>query len=233
MCISGYLSYNHYTRHIEDVHKAAGAKVQYLGYRTDVDKFFSARMFDPQIPCFLNQDMPSRILEIVQFLALSGKSSKSRIASYLLDLDGEWREKLAKEIDEELRRQRATGHARPFSTSGDTALSVACWTIDRRPFDGILALEYARIVLLVNSEEKRLLLNLIYSKSWRLEDVSWSWISLASIPSNELPALHVKADGLRRRRIARAKAEKGKIGRKKQCPCGSGKKFKRCCLGRA
>jgi len=31
--------------------------------------------------------------------------------------------------------------------------------------------------------------------------------------------------------IIRARAEK-KIGRNEPCPCGSGKKFKKCCLGK-
>jgi len=37
------------------------------------------------------------------------------------------------------------------------------------------------------------------------------------------------AEKLKEKRITKAIKTSGKIGRNEPCPCGSGKKFKRCC----
>ena len=51
---------------------------------------------------------------------------------------------------------------------------------------------------------------------------------LTGIPKTELEKLEECAQSLRKARIANATTQRGKIGRNEGCPCGSGKKFKRC-----
>ena len=45
-----YLKYNHYARHAEEIHRASGAELGFLGYRSDLDRFFTARLRDSNIP---------------------------------------------------------------------------------------------------------------------------------------------------------------------------------------
>jgi preprotein translocase subunit SecA len=85
--------------------------------------------------------------------------------------------------------------------------------------------------LLVNGEAERLLLELFYDDNGSLQDVRWHWIEKARIPPELLPKLEADAAKLRQLRVATAKAERRKIGRNEPCPCGSGKKYKMCCLG--
>lgn len=231
-----YIEFNHYVSHIEAAQKEADAHIQFVGYRSDVDKFFSARMRDPDVPCGLRQDIPSRILEIIEWLSENGDSRRAKIASYLLDLEGSWRETIATKIDEELESQATAAQVRPFSLHGQhgqTNLTLFAHRIDRAQYDRSLALDHARTVALVNNDEDRLLLCLKYNETGQLESVTWNEIHLGDIPTDKMPKLKAKAAQLRRRRVELAKAERKKIGRNEQCPCGSGKKYKKCCLGRS
>jgi uncharacterized protein YecA (UPF0149 family) len=65
-----------------------------------------------------------------------------------------------------------------------------------------------------------------------LNDVFWKSISIGEIPAANLAKLRADAELLRRKRVADVKRERGKIGRNETCPCGSGKKFKKCCINR-
>jgi hypothetical protein len=177
------------------------------------------------------QRTPRRLLEIVDALSRGAIAGRAKVASYLLDLSGEMRQAIAGGIDEELERQPSTGRAKPLSTpKGDVALTIFCRT-PSCPRDGTLALRHARTVMLLQEEPRHLLLELTYSATGELDGVMWTWLEPADIPPAQLPALQVDAEGLRRKRLASATAER-RIDRNDPCPCGSGKKYKRCCLDR-
>ena len=97
------------------------------------------------------------------------------------------------------------------------------------PRDSEQALAHARTVLLVNKDNKRLMIELVYMTDGLLQDVSWQWIDKAGIPPLLLSKLQADAEKLRQTRVANAKAERGKIGRNELCPCGSDRKYKKCC----
>ena len=92
------------------------------------------------------------------------------------------------------------------------------------------ALENARAILLINNDTQRLLLELTFTENCILKDVSWHWVELSGIPLKDLPRLRTRAEQLRHDRVSKARKEKRKIGRNEQCPCGSGKKYKNCCI---
>jgi preprotein translocase subunit SecA len=84
-------------------------------------------------------------------------------------------------------------------------------------------------VLLATGEQSKLLLELSYDSALKLTGALWTWVERAEIPPEVLPKLEADAERLRVRRVAAAKS-KGKIGRNDLCPCGSGRKYKNCCL---
>jgi SEC-C motif len=227
-----YLKHNHYASHARELRGDSDARITFTGYRSNVDKFFSARMGEAAHPAPLRQRIPRRLFEIVDSLSRGVTPGRAKVASHLLDLDGEWRENIATGIDEELERQPTTRRPKPLSTHGDVTLTIFCWTPCCPAQDSALALKHARKVLLLHDEPRRLLLELTYSDGGVLEDVTWQWVDLPSIPQVDLPTLRADAERLRETRIASARAGHRKIGRNELCPCGSGKKYKRCCIGR-
>ncbi len=94
----------------------------------------------------------------------------------------------------------------------------------------------------MNNEPERLLLELTYTSRGVLHQVDWKWVRPDDIPKGELPRLRAMAEKLRQGRkgatirnqqiqpAARSESNRRKIGRNERCPCGSGKKYKRCCI---
>ena len=221
-----YFKHNHYAHYFEGLINSKSDQLNFIGYRSEIDGFFSQRLLNPETPCLLNQNIPLRIAEIIDFLASSRESGRSKVASYLLNTSGEWRERISNSIENKLRRQRDTKQPSPISSHGDVNLTLVCWKPSSTYRDAAFALEHARVVSCLNNDETRLLLELTYSHNDTLEDVSWQWINAALIPEHLKPALLAKANQLRNRRVA----NREKIGRNESCPCGSGIKWKKCCL---
>ncbi len=189
-------------------------------------------MLDSNVPCPLRQTMHPRILEIVQWLSQCARPGRAEVAAFLLDLDNESRTGIAASIDAELAKQPDTRRPQPISTHAGVNLTVVCWKNSCVRPNSLFALEHARVVHLLSDQERRLLLELSYTDEDILRGITWHWVTLPNIPLVELPRLQAKAEELRNARIARAKSAMGAIGRNDRCPCGSGKKYKRCCLAR-
>ena len=228
-----YLNHNHYSTYLKELQGTSNARISLFGYRSEIDKFFHERLLDSNTPCPLKQDTSARLLDIVEFLSRSDKSGRAEIAAYLLNLSGTWRTNFDTSIHEELVRQPVTKRSLPFSVYGDDFnLTVFCWTEYSGPRSTFSALYHARKLVVMHNEGRRLLIELSYAVTGELQDVNWTWVELAGIPSSELPKLRSEANNLRQKRIAQAKTQNRKVGRNAPCPCGSGKKYKKCCLGR-
>ena len=176
-----YFKHNHYTQYVEVQKQSDDTKFGFSGYRSDIDRFFAERLNNPDAPCWLTQDIPQRIVEIIDFLSSSNKPGRSKAASFLLDCNGEWREFLSNNIEEELRQQTDTKRAKPLSTHGKVNVTLFCWKPPLTYRNADFALEHARTVLLLNEDKTRLLLELTYCEDDTLEDISWQWVNSALI----------------------------------------------------
>jgi hypothetical protein len=210
----------------------SSARIGFHGFRSDVDKFFSKRMLEPNAPCPLKQEMPTRLLEIIDWLTADTKSGRSELSSYLLDLAGDWRTKLAIGIEDELRDQPANKRPKPFSTYGNVRLTIFCYGAPMVTRNAALALDHTRAVMLVSEDNDRVLLELSYSEAGKLLEANWQKVDLKGLSDGKMTELRKGAERLRETRIANAKKIVGKIGRNERCPCGSGKKFKKCCINK-
>jgi len=96
------------------------------------------------------------------------------------------------------------------------------------PRDAELAIVHARTVAAASREDSRLLIELEYDDDEKLVSLHWSHVGYAGLSNESLAKLHSDGQILRRKRLREAAAA-GKIGVNDQCPCGSGKKYKKCC----
>jgi hypothetical protein len=227
-----YVKHNDYTSYAEKLKGESHARMIFDGYRTLADDYFRGQVEGGTDRAALHQDMPSRFFEIIDVLSRGGETGRAAVSSYLLNFAGTFRETIATEIDAELKRQPSTKRPKPFSSPGGGAgVTVFCWTSSWAKRDADIALRHARKVLLVSGDERWLLLELSYSDAGALQAVHWQWVALAEIPSGELSTLRAEAEKLRDARVKTALSENGKIGKNDPCPCGTGKKYKKCCLG--
>jgi uncharacterized protein YecA (UPF0149 family) len=86
--------------------------------------------------------------------------------------------------------------------------------------------------MLLADDKERLLLEINFDNSGSVNNVDFQFIQRESIAQDEIEKLEAIAEILRNKRIDRVQREEGKIGRNATCPCGSGKKYKKCCLRR-
>lgn len=221
-----YLKHNVYTQYAKEMVAETGAQLNFIGYRSDVDKYFSRKLHEPDAPSPLKQEMPDRLVEIINVLSKSGAADRAQVASYLLDCGGSWRDNIASGIEQALARQKLQQRPQPLSTYGDIKLTIFCWQKPELLRNEKLAIDHSRAAMLVTGDTERLLLELQYNDEGILEDVDWTSVTLSGISNSDMERLKGIAATLRNRRLINA----GKVGRNAACPCGSGKKYKQCCL---
>jgi len=196
------------------------------GYRTPIDEYYSSIVRGDPLP-LPKQEMPRRLTEIINFLASSTVPYRSKVASFLLDMAGDFRTKLNTGIEQLLRENVSLRRPRPLSTSNDIRLTLVCWSppVLRQ---AAFAVEHTKAVMISNNETSRSLIELEYTEQGELTDVHWQQISLGILSKMEIDRLRPAATRLKRHRLSDVKKQY-KIGPNDPCPCGSGKKYKRCC----
>lgn len=222
-----YLKHNVYTQFVQDIH--VDGPITWNGYRLDIDRYFTEKLHDPNVTCTLKQATPERLKEIIKLLRDKNTPGCRKVSSMLLDCGGEWRD-LITSGDKVLSEQSRSGRAKPLSTYGDVKITVFYWQRGVLERDKELALEHAQTAMLVTQDNERLLLELTYDSLGTLVDINFDILHIENLSGETLERLRTKAEILRKRRIDKALENCGKIGRNKQCPCGSGRKYKKCCL---
>ncbi|MXX80321.1 MAG: hypothetical protein F4Y69_04700 [Chloroflexi bacterium] len=246
-----YLRENNYRHYVEELTRGENvAAMSFAGYREPVDRFFHERSKNPRTPRRLRQQMPRRLGDIIDQMAIKPRRGNARVSSHLLDQSGDTRRMVADMIDQELAQQPETQRslALTFITNIDedntaVPLTIFCWSPFTGPRRPDVARRTAQVQLVMGGDQERLLLELTYSRRGGIRDVSWTWIERREIPSSEIPSLEREAEQKRRERkgakindLSRRRGQGNeqslrRIGRNSPCPCGSGKKYKRCCIG--
>ncbi len=223
-----YLKHNIYTQHAKNLNPEG--KLIWHGYRPDIDRYFANKLLNPAMVYRLRQDMPPRMKQIIDFLAKSALPKRRKVASILLNTAGESRTYITSGIDDVLKEQSGIHRAKPLSTYGEISITLFCWQEGLLDREKEFALDHARAAMLVAQDRERLLLELSFDSSETLIDVNFSLLRFDDIPTSDFDKLKGLAERLRLTRLQRAKQSEGKISRNSYCPCGSGKKYKKCCL---
>lgn len=219
-----YIRENNYTQYAEELSQNAD-KMQFNGYKTPVDEYFSA-VLAGDAPPKPRQEMPHRIVEIVDLLDTSNEPHRAELSSFILDGAGDWRDTLVSSIENALKENKELKRARPLSSYGGMEMTQYVWSPDA-PRNAEGAIEHTRVVMLADNKTDRRLVEFEYDKDGKLFGAHLRHVTYVGMSEAEIERLRAKSVELQRGRIASAQA-KGKIGRNDQCPCGSGKKWKKC-----
>jgi preprotein translocase subunit SecA len=200
-------------------------KLSFDGFRTPIDNYFSGLLCgeSPKLP---RQPMPARLGEIIDWLAQSNEPNRCQLASFLLDAAGDFRSVMAARINEALQENKLLGGARPWSVSRGMEMTLYVWS-PPAPRERLAAEQHTRAVMLTAGETSRRLVELEYGDDGVLAAAHLKHLSLDALGPAELADARTAAFSLQRRRLKKAFAS-GKPGRNDACPCGSGRKFKRC-----
>ena len=89
--------------------------------------------------------------------------------------------------------------------------------------------EYVLKRMLIAGKKTWMSLILTFDRENTLTVVNFDRLREEDILPEQRMRLEVEAKRIRKQEVERALEERGRIGRNELCPCGSGKKFKRCC----
>lgn len=225
-----YIAHNCYSLEVDNIPKA---KILYMtGYREELDSYFER--VDTPLPQLEKprQNMPKRFREIIDALFKSNNSETVSISSYLLDFSSDARQQISDGIDMTLKRQASTGRQCALSFSGkEDSIRMTYFVFqdelrdaqtDQEMFD------YAASILLANGEKDRMLMSFRFDANYVLQSVDARSIGIDQIPPSRIDELKSRGEQMGDLRVAKYKSEHGKIGRNQSCPCGSGKKYKKC-----
>lgn len=223
-----YLKHNVYTEYAKDF--KSDSPVGWHGYHSHVDSYFSEKLSNPQVECPLKQEMPVRLKEIIDFLAISNIPGRCKLSSLLLDSGGDLRDSFATGIDNVLAIQKNCRRPRPLTIYGGVNITLICWQDEIVSRDEKLAREHSGASMLLSDDDERLLLEIFYDKFGAIKDIEYQFQKRELFSNDEIEQLQIIAEKIRKRRLDQEIGQSGKIGRNSQCPCGSGKKYKKCCI---
>lgn len=219
-----YIRENNYAQYAEELSENAD-KMQFDGYTTPVNEFFSAVLIGDEPPK-PRQTMPRRIAEIVDLLGTSNEPHRAELSSFILNGAGDWRDTLASSIESSLKENKELKRTRPLSSYGGVEMTQYVWSPDA-PRNAESAIEHTRVVMIADNKPDRRLVEFEYDSEGKLIAAYLQHVTLDGVSDAEVERLRAKGVILHERRISDAQA-KSKIGRNDQCPCGSGKKWKKC-----
>lgn len=225
-----YLSHNHYSTYAEDFQ--FDRPIRWHGYRESLDKYFSGKINgEPnELP---RQQIPTRLKEIIDLLACSSIPGRCKAAAWILDMGGEFRTQAGSFIDAVLDEQQKVGRPKPATCVGDVPVTFYCSLDGGVRHDDRLIKMHTLATLQNAREDERLALKLDYTADRQLLSVTpifYSSKDLTTVDGNDLESYTERMVSHRFRAHAK-KVDRHKIGRNERCPCGSGKKYKKCCGG--
>lgn len=242
-----YVGHNMYREYVQDAVEEADASM-FIGVdaRAVIDRHFAQCAPGDPLPSSLRQEMPALFEAVIDALARSTARGRTAVARHLLDSGGDLRAALDEQVRIELTRQRTLRRPLPLSlyTSDGEGVTLFCWSPSTGPRNRAGAREHAEALVVMHTEPRRLLLEVTFDMVQGVREVSWKWCELDALSDLRREELAPLIDRIRRGRVAaavqgrvpsaepRRRGRSSRVRRNDSCPCGSGAKYKKCCLGR-
>lgn len=204
--------------------------VIWQGFRENLDEYFYLLFANPSAAKKPTQNMPEQISEIIEYLGCDISPEKIHLAHYLMDLASDAKEDLAGQIKYALKRQRELNRAVPLVAFGDIKYCafISMPGIIQYPIQEQLDYTYAAASR--NEEIPVMWISLEYDNKNRLVSATGKKCFFSDLEEDNIERIHRMGQEKARDWVLQYKMIHGKIGRNDYCPCGSGKKYKHCCI---
>ena len=226
-----YLEHNDYATTAEEIGKKRKATVLWHGYRDEIDAYYHDLLEGKEDATLPSQKLPERLVEIIKFLDSEDRPGRCKIASVILGMNEKTRSEVNEKLEEVLRLQ--SEKMRMFPTTvllGQTCLTFFCKQMKIMCLNRGDMLEQAVKSLLCTNGEESLVIIVEYDDNLNANSVDFEYINKHEIPKERLELFYRDTELLKKQRWEKWKQLKRSVGRNERCPCGSGKKYKYCCL---
>lgn len=227
-----YIEHNTYS---EQISLLPGDYLAFTGYREELDFYFSSLIhtnLEYEKPI---QNIPLLFQEMIFYLGNDTINNKVEKANFLLDFTFDFREQITNSINYTFERQKEVGTMIGMNSWGSTPYSYSIFVNQPGIKKATLKEkeDYTLSSLLWNEEENRILMDIFFDKKHNFKKVEFYKYQRDEIEEKEIERLRKMGEDNANKRIAQyMKRNPGKIGRNEVCPCGTGKKYKKCCLKR-
>jgi len=146
-------------------------------------------------------------------------------------MSSEAKEEFCKAIHHVIRRQHEIGKMVVMSTFVEIKYCLFVSTPGIKVIDIAERQDYVLSAILSYESMPIMWINLDYDKDGNLLDVEGKQCSYCDIPTSDIDRLRKLNIEYRKSRIASFQRQNHrKVSRNDLCPCGSGKKYKKCCI---
>lgn len=202
------------------------------GQREDLDRYYSLRRYESFGAEKPRPDMPQIMMDILELLEHDNSPNRVDAAFFLLDMSSEGRDEFASSIEMIQRRQATTHNQASASFSGNglgvkATLFVSEPTV-LNPYSLEKMRKLAASLLLALEEPQHALVTLYCDGQGRLNGYHFERLTPEKYSDEELRILRAEGEAILQSRVDNRIRQDGKIGRNELCPCGSGRKYKRC-----
>lgn len=205
------------------------SRILFNGCRDIIDEYYCAKMVgdDASPP---RQRAPAIMYRVLDVLHVQGQPGRCEIASLLLAMNEQSRDLLWSSVEDVLSQVLTDGAAHPVSVQGDIPVTVLVEPRSGRHMEEGALRDYSMACMILAEDDKRLVLKMEVDAVGVVECVAGYVLRRDGFDADTPARLQDHVAKLRSGRLAMARG--GDIGRNDSCPCGSGRKYKRCCIDR-
>ena len=228
-----YIEYNMYSITVRNMAADADSVVYFEGFREELDIYFSDlyRGKETEKPA---QEIPEIINRIIEICNNKRKRDNAQFTNFLLDMSSDSRQNFCESVKQLSRRQIELKKMIPAFASGDTNY---CLFINQPGIAHISQdeqVEYVLATLAKNESKACYLIELHFSNDGEIIDIDFNFLTQDNILPEDRERLLILGNSIYESRLKSIlrQQKKKKIGRNDPCPCGSGRKYKQCCIGK-
>ena len=224
-----YLSHNMYS--ITASEFLEENMVNWHGFRKDLDDYL-CRLYLPELnPTKPLQDIPLKIKEIIELLERGTEKNRIEVAHFLLNMSSEAKDDFCKAIHHALQRQPEIGRMLVMSAFGDIKYCLFVAAPGIKVMSTSERQDYVLSTILCDESMPIMWIDLDYDKDGSLLGVKGMQCSYSDISSGDIDRLKELSVEYAKSRVESFQSQnRRKVGRNDPCPCGSGKKYKKCCI---
>ena len=176
------------------------------------------------------QRAPEIMYRVLDVLHVQGQRGRCEIASLLLAMNEQSRVLLWSGVEDVLAQVLTDGAARPVSVQGDIPVTVLVELRSGPHMEEGAFRDYSMACMILAEDDKRLVLRMEVDAAGAVDCVGGCVLRRDGSDADTPARLQDHVAKLRSGRLATAR--RGDVGRNDSCPCGSGRKYKRCCIDR-
>ena len=225
-----YINYNCYPKVLS---KDNGYSLTIFdGFREELDAYFG-QSFHPSLkPEKPTQAFSDLFRDIIACIEREDSDNRIWLSSYLLDFDADSRSRLCKQIDSLIRKQANNHRMLPIICGGGKESLRFCVYVSQPETVQLSESEkqnHLFSILLHNDEPNRVRIDIEVNNEGQPIHVSGKEYYRNDIPEEQVPYLKELGTNNPTLKFFQQMQTRRKIGRNEPCPCGSGKKYKKCC----